>query len=192
MKRKGFTLIELLVAMAILVVAFGLVTFLYTKAARIRRIVVVNSEVQQALSQIVDTLTYGDKAHWGIMHAAGLSDITQYDTYIVLKKDAAGTDTMVVEMKSDGNITVNWGSGPITLNVGEKVAILTDTPYRSTFRYFDGMGNEIPQPITSSANRNRVTFVKITLWAHSTDPSFKFAEPAPFVTGVKLGNKTSF
>jgi len=193
MKKKGFTLIELLVAMSILVVAFGLVTFLYTKAARIRKIVVVNSEVQQTLSQIVDTLTYGDKTHWGMMHTTGLSDVDQYDTYIVLEKvTEAGTNTMVVNIESTGNITVNWGDGQITLNVGEKVALLTDPPYRSNFRYFDGKGNEIQQPITSSIEREKVTFIRITLWARSTDPSFKFAEPVPFVTGVRLGNKTSF
>ncbi|MCM8820682.1 MAG: type II secretion system protein [Candidatus Omnitrophica bacterium] len=191
-KKNGFTLVELMVAMAIVVVAFGLVTYLYTRAAKIRKIVVVNNEVQQALSQIMDILTYGDKAHWGIIHSTGLNDVTQYDTYISLKN---ATDTMDVNINSSGNIVVNWtGSTPvsITLNIDEKVAVITDIPYRSSFRYFDLMGNEIPQPITSQSDRDKVSFVNITLWARSTDPSFKLAEPVPLVTGVKLSNKPSF
>ena len=59
--KKGFTLLEVLIAMFILVIVFGLVTFLYVKAASIRKIVVANSEIQQTLSQMMDTIIHGEK-----------------------------------------------------------------------------------------------------------------------------------
>ncbi|MCX8082990.1 MAG: type II secretion system GspH family protein [bacterium] len=182
MNRKGFTLVELLVAMAIMVVAFGLVTFLYTKAARIRKVVVVTSEIQQMLSQIVNTLTYGNKTNWGMLYSTGLDSTTQYDTFIVLRK---GADTMTVKIDSAGNITMN----SMVLNIGEKVII--DVSYPVRFEYFDRYGNKFNTPVSPS-DSNKISFIKIVLWAKSTDPVMKFADPVPLVTGVRLRGKTSF
>ncbi|MCM8776749.1 MAG: prepilin-type N-terminal cleavage/methylation domain-containing protein [Candidatus Omnitrophica bacterium] len=187
-KKNGFTLVELMVAMAIMVVAFGLVTYLYTRAAKIRKIVVVNNEVQQVLSQIMDTLTYGDKTHWGFSHSTGLDDSQVSETTAVyLKRD---TETMEVII-SDGKVNITWGSDTIDLDPNNKVEVITDPPYNSRFEYFDRRDNRLNPPI-SSPDTDKVSFIKITLWARSTDPSFKLAEPVPLVTGVKLGKKTSF
>ncbi|MCM8760405.1 MAG: type II secretion system protein [Candidatus Omnitrophica bacterium] len=180
-KNNGFTLIELVVAMAIIVLVFGLVTFLYTKAARIRKIVVVNNEVQQTLSQIIHTLTYGDKAHWGISDAERVDNNSSNATSLVVTKNN-GTDRMTVNI-TPPDITVSWtGNQPetITLNIGRKVEILLG----SGFTYLDPGGND--------GDKGNVSFIKIILWARSTDPSFRSAPAVPLVTGVKLSNKTSF
>lgn len=189
MKRNGFTIMELMVAMAIMVVAFGLVTFLYTKAAKIRKIVVVNNEVQQVLSEIINTLTYGDKTHWGMIHSTGLDDSQPSETTIVYLKKGT-SETMEVEM-IDGGITIKWGTDTINPDPNNKVEVITELPYSSRFEYFALSGEKLNAPLSPS-DRDKVSFIKITLWARSTDPSFKFAEPVVLVTGVKLGNKTSF
>ena len=191
-KRKGgFTLVELLVAMVILVIAFGLVTYLYTRAAKIRKIVVVNNEIQQVLSQVMDTLTYGDKAHWGIIHATGLNNSTQLETAICLT-GPTGTLTAVINPSTyPGFVTVNWGSGDIVLDPAGKVEILTDATYPSRFEYYDSKGQRLNAPLSSS-DIPKVSFIKIVLWARSRDPVMKFANPVPLVTGVKLRNKSSF
>lgn len=182
-KKRGFTLIEMLVAMAILVIAFGLVTFLYTKAARIRKIVVTNSEVQQVLSSITNTITYGDKSHWGMVHATGLDDSQYSETTICYLKN--GSETMTVRIDA-GEVFVEYdSSGEISLDPGDKVEILTDAPYNSRFEYFNPSG-------APASSADEVSFIKIVLWARSTDPVMRFSPPTPIVTGVKLRGKTSF
>lgn len=186
-QKSGFTLVELLVAMAILVIAFGLVTFLYTRAVRVRKIVVVTSEIQQVLSQMVDTLTYGDKRHWGIIHATGLNEgSSEIACYL-----ANGAASMTAEI-TGGTITVTWGSEPpVNLDPNNKVEILTDSSYPSRFEYIDASGNRLDPPF-SAEDAQKVTFVKIVLWARSTDPSMMSATPVPLVTGVRLRGRTSF
>jgi len=195
-RKNGFTLVELLVAMVILVIAFGLVTYLYTRAAKIRKVVVVNNEIQQVLSQVMDTLTYGDKAHWGIIHATGLDANNPSETTILyLKKEIGGTTSTLkadINLTNPGFVTVNWdGSGNIVLDPAGKVEILTDATYPSRFEYYDSKGQRLNAPLSSS-DIPKVSFIKIVLWARSRDPVMKFANPVPFVTGVKLRNKSSF
>lgn len=184
-KSRGFTLIELMVAMIILVVIFGLVTFLYTKASKIRKVVVVTSEIQQTLSQIMDTLTYGDRAdesHFGIIHSTGLDDNTNLDTMhnVTFSK---GTDTMEITIEPEGNITVYWSASattdPIILNLGKKVKIDNE----SKFEYFNTNGERV---VDLATERDKVSFIRITLWARSTDPGMKSAPSVPLVTGVRL------
>ncbi len=179
-------MVELLVTMAILVIAFGLVTYLYTRAARIRRIVVVNSEVQQALSQMMDTLTHGEKNSWGLIDADKIDGSTHYDTEFTALKGTA--DKMKVEISEDKEIhtlkiTRNVGN-PLFVDVNRKITLLTEEPQRSKFQYFDS-GKELKP----SDDLSKTTFIKITLWARSTNPAFKNAPAVPLMTGVRLNNK---
>jgi len=197
-RKNGFTLVELLVAMVILVIVFGLVTYLYTRAAKVRKIVVVNNEIQQVLSQVMDTLTYGDKAHWGIIHATGLDANNPSETTILYleKKELDGTtrkETAVINPSTNpGTVTVQWNSeNPVILDPAGKVEILTDATYPSRFEYYDSKGQRLNSPLSPS-DIPKVSFIKIVLWARSRDPVMKFANPVPLVTGVKLRNKSSF
>ncbi len=190
-------MVELLVAMVILVIAFGLVTYLYTRAARIRRIVVVNSELQQALSQMMDTLTYGERNSWGLIDATaietGLDAFTLSETTVLVA--SKGPYTMTARISSGTNtestLTVDWGGGDIMLDPEEKIGLLLyESPYQSMFEYYDSGGNRLDMPLLE-ADAKKVTFVKITLWARSTDPAFRKAPPVPFMTGVRLNNSPS-
>jgi len=190
---KGFTMIELLVAMFILVIAFGLVTYLYTRAARIKRTVVVNNEVQQVLSQMTDILTYGERNSWGLKNAAQLTDCADEDTKIVVE-NAGGTEQMTAEIitEEDGIITLvitrdTIPSGtPLTtlIDINQKIQLYAG----SKFECFDHTGQWL-EPEDPGADLTKTTLVKITLWARSTDPSFKNAPLVPFVTAVRLHNK---
>ncbi|HNS33367.1 MAG TPA: type II secretion system protein [bacterium] len=189
---KGFTIVELMVAMTILIIAFGLITFLYTRAAKIRKVVVLTSEIQQVLSQMMDTLTYGEKGYWGLIDATQVNPASS-DSILNIN---SGTNVMQARIDHDaeGTIKISWGdfyTDQISLDPGQKVTVNSSATAEpviplSKFEYFDSSGT----PITS--NYSDTSFVKITLWAVSTDPTLKDAPPISLVTGVKLHNKTSF
>jgi len=183
-------MVELLVAMVILVIAFGLVTYLYTKAARIRKIVVINSEVQQALSQMMDTLTYGETNSWGLKDALRLTDLTIEETRITVAN--AASEQMTAEIitdpeEEDGIITLvitrTPPGTPLVVDINRKIQLYAG----SKFQCFDCKGT-----LLTPADFANTTLVKITFWAKSTDPAFKNAPPIPFITAVRLCNKPSF
>ena len=194
-KKLGFTMVELLVAMFILVIAFGLVTYLYTRAARIRKIVVVHSDVQQVLSQQMDTLTYGDKGNWGIIDATEIGPASSESTLEAYN----GADKMEARIDQDeeDTITLAWGdyyANKMILDVGRKLTVKniynapSTTIPPSSFEYFNNKG----EAVIPSTSAEEVTFVKITMWARSTDPSFSDSTAVPLITGVRLRNKPSF
>lgn len=199
-RKSGFTMVELLVAMAILVIAFGLVTYLYTRAARIRKIVVINSEVQQALSGMMDTLTYGETNSWGLKDAVRLVDATTEDTKITAE-NAAGDEQMTAEIRTEDEIitlvitrdTIPSGTpSTIVIDINQKIQLYAVDPEKSKFEYFDYKGEWLsPVRDASRDDLERTTMVKIILWAKSTDPAFKTAPLIPFVTAVRLCNKPS-
>ncbi len=186
--KKGFTMAELLVAMVILVIVFGLVTYLYTRAAKIRKIVVINSEIQQVLSQMMDTLIHGEKGTWGLIDGIEIDSASNDATLIV----SNATEQMTATIDDNNNpdtITVNT----MVLDVERKVIIKkvaneTPTLPGSKFEYFNHQG----QPVDPSTSAPEISFVKITLWACSTDPSFSQGPAVPLITGVRLRNKISF
>lgn len=197
MKTKrtfGFTMVELLISMVILVLAFGLVTYLYTRAARIRKIVVVHSEVQQVLSQVMDTLTYGEKGQWGIIHGTEVLP-SSGDSILELTN---GTDTMEARIDQDeqDTVTVGWGdycANKVVLDAERKIIVKnvatapsTEIP-ASRFEYFNHKG----ESVNPGDSAEEITLVKITLWAGSTDPAFKDAPAVPLMTAVRLRNKYS-
>jgi prepilin-type N-terminal cleavage/methylation domain-containing protein len=192
-RNRGFTMIELLVAMVILVIAFGLVTYLYTKAARIRKIVVINSEVQQALSQMMDTLTYGETNSWGLKDAVKLTDCADEETGITVE-NATG-ELMTAEIitdpeEEDGIITLVITRTPpgtqLVVDINRKIQLYAG----SKIECFDHTGTWL-DPADPVIDLSTTTLVKITFLAKSTDPAFKNAPLIPFVTAVRLCNKPS-
>ncbi|MGC8805220.1 MAG: pilus assembly FimT family protein, partial [Candidatus Ratteibacteria bacterium] len=61
MKKNGFTLLEMLVALALIVIVVGLSAFLYAKAARLRKLITYQNEVQNTLNAMITEITYGSR-----------------------------------------------------------------------------------------------------------------------------------
>lgn len=212
-RKKGFTLLEVLIAMFILVIVFGLITYLYVKAASVRKIVVANSETQQVLSQMVDTILHGKKDRWGLTDASvirSISDATGSETEIsgttLVAYNDTRNETMVVriaseeELKGGGNtlktLWVNWYSSPFPpsnssfytnealIDINEKIE-LTDNSF---FSYYDSRGRNI----LDEGLNTETTLVKIKLEALSTDPTLSNKNPTLIETSMRLKNSFPF
>lgn len=209
--KKGFTLLELVVAMIVLVIVFGLVTFLYVKAAKIRREVVAYSEIQQILSQMMDTITHGKKGEWGLKDATfirsiedGTGNETVITPYTLIAYNETRDETMVVRIASEEELSPSgsgdktktlWvitGSPPSMDDLHEKGLIDVNKKIElrdgSEFHYFDYKNRDILKEGISS----ETTFVKITLVGASLDPSMKNKSPVTLTTGIRLRNSLPF
>ena len=206
--NHGFTMIEILVAMVILVLAFGLVTMLYVRASKIRRIITMQNNVQEVLSQMINTIAYGEKintlknlgtattvyelpvfptvenlkfANYALIFGNVYEPMVQY--YVI----APGLANK--EPSDTGTDTTLWhgessGGEPSTwraLDVREKIILDSG----SQFECFNVQN-------LSPGTDSETTFVKITLRGRSSDPSMKDTAPVTLQTGVRLKNKTSF
>ena len=212
--KKGFTLLETLIAMFILVIVFGLVTFLYVKAANIRKIVVADSEIQQILSQMMDTIIHGKKSEWGLADATTIRSICDDKTYpdtaisqcTLIAYNETRNETMVVrianeeELKGSGDtiktLWVNWynSSSPPASNsfytdealidINKKIELTND----SCFDYYDTEGGNI----IDEGLDTETTLVKITLKAKSNEPVLSNKAPVTLKTAIRLRNALSF
>jgi len=211
--KKGFTLLEVLIAMFILVIVFGLVTFLYVKAASIRKIVVANSEIQQTLSQMMDTIIHGKKSEWGLADATTVRSITDSSSsetcisqYTLVAYNETRNETMVVrianeeELKGSGDtiktLWVNWYDTPsppasnsfytdeALIDINKKIELTNN----SRFDYYDSGGRNI---IDEGLN-TETTLVKITLKAKSNEPALSNKAPVTLKTAIRLRNALPF
>ena len=211
--KKGFTLLEVLIAMFILVIVFGLVTFLYVKAASIRKIVVANSEIQQTLSQMMDTIIHGKKSEWGLTDATTVRSITDSSSsetcisqYTLVAYNETRNETMVVrianeeELKGSGDtiktLWVNWYNSPsppasnsfytdeALIDINKKIELTSN----SCFDYYDSKGRNI---IDEGLN-TETTLVKITLKAKSNEPALSNKAPVTLKTAIRLRNALPF
>jgi len=203
--KKGFTLLEVLIAMFILVIVFGLVTFLYVKAASIRKIVVANSEIQQTLSQMMDTIIHGEKNTLGLSSAYHLNSAEStpisinVSPYVVVfsDKDALNTGIYAIapgatagtpDFSSTDTDTTLWrydtASGWQSLDINNKISLVSG----SKFDYYDSKGRNI---IDEGLN-TETTLVKITLKAKSNEPALSEKAPVTLKTAIRLRNALPF
>ena len=203
--KKGFTLLEILVAMFILVIVFGLVTFLYVKAASIRKIVVANSEIQQTLSQMMDTIIHGEKNTLGLNSAYHLNSAEStpisinVSPYVLVfsDKDASNTGIYAIapgatagtpSFSSTETDTTLWrydtASGWQSLDINEKITLVSG----SKFDFYDTKGGNI---IDEGLN-TETTLVKITLKAKSNEPALSNKAPVTLKTAIRLRNALPF
>ncbi|HOV22474.1 MAG TPA: prepilin-type N-terminal cleavage/methylation domain-containing protein [bacterium] len=123
---NGFTLIEILISMFILVIIFGLITVLFARASTVRKIVVAHSEIQQTLSQMMDTIVHGKRGGWGLADASCIRSITlnegtyddtcvSYNTLVAYNETQ--NETMIVRIASERELT-DEGDNTKTLWVG--------------------------------------------------------------------------
>lgn len=75
-KKNGFTMIEILVATVILVIVMALATFLYVKAANMRKLIAYQNDIQTVVNQMFNEIIYGTKNISG----SGLIDAVSVDT----------------------------------------------------------------------------------------------------------------
>jgi len=202
-------MIEILVAMVILVIAFGLVTMLYVRASKIRRIITMQSNVQEVLSQMMNTIAYGEKRNTfkNLATATAVYELPGYPAAENLKfanyalifgniHEASVQYYMIApglengEPSDTGTDTTLWHgessvgtepSGWRALDPAERIILYPG----SRFECFNIQN-------LSPGTDSETTFVKITLKGRSSDPSMKNTNPVTLQTGVRLKNKTSF
>lgn len=204
--KKGVTLLEVLVAMFILVIVFGLVTFLYVKAASIRKIVVANSEIQQTLSQMMDTIIHGEKNTFGLSSAYHLNSAEStpiprnVSPYVLVfsDKDASNTGIYAIapgatagtpDFSSTDTDTTLWrydtASGTWqSLDINNKISLVSG----SKFDYYDSKGRNI----LDEGLNTETTLVKITLEAKSNEPALSEKAPVTLKTAIRLRNALPF
>ncbi len=208
--RNGFTIVEIVVAMAILLIAFGLVTVLYTRSSQIRRLISNQNEIQLVLTQMLNTIIYSDRTTTvkalenattiyghsftpvtlpihnpliSVIFGNTASATVQY--YLIAPGLEAGTPDVA------GTDTTLWhgesstGSQPASwkpLELNKNVYLQSG----SRFEYYDAQGK--PPDATSP----ETTLVKITFVGKSADPSMRDKVPVTVQTMVRARNKTSF
>ncbi len=199
--KKAYTLIELLVAMAILVIAFALVTILYVRASRVRRIISAGSEIQQVLNQMMRTLAYRDRtntvkslstatnlyqqAGWvfGKYLVFGNAEEQKKQYYYIApgenEPSSTGSDTTLWYGEAVSIPPANW----ICLDPNRRVTLLSG----SCFEFYDGSNRKL-----ESVENETPVRVVIQLIGKSNDPSLKTREPVLLKTGLRLRNKPSF
>ncbi len=203
--KKGFTLLETLIAMFILVIVFGLVTFLYVKAANIRKIVVADSEIQQTLSQMMDTVIHGEKNTFGLSSAYYLNSAEStpisinVSPYVLVfsDKDASNTGIYAIapgatagtpSFSSTDTDTTLWrydtASGWQSLDINKKLTLVSG----SKFDYYDTKGGNI----IDEGLDTETTLVKITLKAKSNEPVLSNKAPVTLKTAIRLRNSLPF
>jgi len=211
--RKGFTMVEVLVAMGIIVVAFSLVTVLYIKASKIRRIITAHNEIQGVLSKMMDKIIHGEKREnlKGLLsathiyshdfsppsHLADYIDNPNYSLifgniynamvqyYLIAPGLGAGSPG------NTGSDTTLWygesnnGLAPSSWSLVDlnKKVILASG---SKFEYLTPE-NTPPDSVDSDT-----TFVLITLKGIPNSPSMKNIGPVELHSGVRLRNKLPF
>ena len=201
-------MIEILVAMVILVSAFGLITVLYTRANRVKKIVSSNNDIQNILTEMINTITYGEKSNVlkGLMNATKVYNtlgnlLKANHCYLIFGNlenanvqyyaIAPGLDSGEPNFTFTGTDTTLWygesstGSPPTswkTLDINAKVYLDAG----SKFEFYD-QRNLFPDNSSSET-----TLVKITLKGKSTDPAMRTMASVPVQTSVRLRNKSSF
>jgi len=203
-KGRGYTIVELLVAMAILVIAFGLVTVLYVRASRVRRVITSGSEVQQVLTQMVSTMAYRDRNNMvkSLTAASRLygwtgqvvgrylvfgnveEDKRQY--YVIAPGESGpggtGAETTLWYGESAAGAPGSW----VCLDPNRQMTLLSD----SRFEFYDGGRKRLLSD--SSIETETPIQVVIRLVGKSNDPTMKNRQPVSLITSIRLRNRTSF
>ena len=210
--KKGFTMIEILVAMVIMVMVFALLTVLYVRASKIRRIITAQNEVQGVLSQMMDRIVHGEKraelkslvsateiyGHDFLPGAlAGYIDNSNYSLIFGNIYHAMVQYYLIAPGLEDGSPDITgsdttlWygessgGSPPSSwslLDVNKKITLTSG----SKFEYFT------PENTPPDSVDSETTLVVITLKGKSTEPAMKNMTPVTLHSAVRLRNKLSF
>ena len=144
MNKKGFTLIEMLTTSAILVIVFGLLTVLFTRATTIHKVVRSGGDAENLGIYLLNTMIYGP----GINREEGLIGVpvfsfhpsTTGDTELVF---TTKTGKSVRYAVADNTLKYGLGTGIDLKPTWAKDRQLDVVPAESRFYYYtDGAGTE--------------------------------------------------
>lgn len=209
--RKGFTMLEILVVLALLVTVVGLSAFLYTRAAKLRKLITYQNDIQSILNTMISEIIYGTRDSIGLQFAydikndpqnsfyeLGFYDATKAETifYLISPGMNSGkpsalpttdTDTTLWHAKTKTNGVPARNSGEWKLIDANKVIQLTSG---SGFIYYSLTNTGLKQ-IDSLSSETPVA-VKITLKGKTTDPSLKTRPVTTLEVLVRCRNKLPF
>ncbi|MCM8828496.1 MAG: prepilin-type N-terminal cleavage/methylation domain-containing protein, partial [Candidatus Omnitrophica bacterium] len=92
--KSGFTLLELLVALALLVIIVGLSAYLYARAARLRKLITYQNEVQNTLNSMITEISYGSRNTIGLEFAHNIKNDPQNAFYELAFYDRTKGETV--------------------------------------------------------------------------------------------------
>lgn len=210
-KKTGFTMLEILVALALLVVIVGLSAFLYAKAARIRKLITYQNDIQNVLNSMITEINFGSRNTIGFQYADDIGrnvensfyqlvfyDKTKGETVFYLVSPGmdssqpsslptTDTDTTLWQAKSNlpGIPARNSGEWKL-LDVNKTTVFVSETGftyYKSTSAGLQEIDNlSVDTPVA----------VKIKLRGKTTDPSLKTRPVTTLTIMIRPKNKLPF
>lgn len=210
--KSGFTLLELLVALALLVIIVGLSAYLYARAARLRKLITYQNEVQNTLNSMITEISYGSRNTIGLEFAHNIKNDPQNAFYELAFYDrtkgetvfylispgmnseipstppTTDTDTTLWQAKSNSAGTPARNSRLWKLIDANKSIVLDSG---SEFTYY-GQTNSGLHEINSEVLPDTCVAVKITLKGKTTDPSLKTRPVITTTILARIKNKLPF
>lgn len=211
--KSGFTLLELIVSLTLLVIIVGLSAYLYARAARLRKLITYQSDVQNILTSMITEITYGSRDTIGLEFAHDIKndfsansfyELAFYDRvkgetvfYLISPGINSGipsnlpttnTDTTLWQAKKTTPGTPAKNSGDWKLIDANKSIELASG---SGFIYY-GNTNAGLQEINTTTLPETCVAVKIILKGKTTDPSLKTRPIITTTILARIKNKLPF
>jgi len=211
-RKTGFTMIEDLVSLALMVIIVGLSAFLYARAARIRKLITYQSNVQNILNSMITEINFGSRDTIGLQYAydivrsvgdppyeLGFYDNTkgEYVFYLISPGMYSGhpsslpttnTDTSLWQAKTNSSDFPSRTSEEWKLIDINKSIVLASG---SSFTYYRPDSTTRFKKIDDLTVETPIA-VKIILTGKATDPSLRTRPPITATTMVRPKNKITF
>ncbi len=207
--KSGFTLLEILVGLTLLVIIVGLSAFLYARAARIRKLITYQNDVQNTLNSMITEIVYGSRDTAGLeyakeivkdignpAYAIGFYDATRNETVFYLispgmnaeipsNPPTTDTDTSLWQAKSNTMPPRNSNEWKL-LDPNKSIELASGSGF--TYYRLKNTGLEKIDNLSSET----VVAVEIILNGKTTDPSLKTRPVITTRTFVRIKNKLPF
>ena len=196
---------EMLVALALLVIIVGLAAFLYARAARIRKLITYQNDVQNVLNSIITEINFGSRDTIGLQYAhdiwkdanntfyqLGFYDRVNEETVFYRispgmesgEPSTTGVDTTIWQAKTrSSGIPNKW----TLIDVNRSIVLVSGTG----FTYYVP-SNSGPIAVDNLDVDTPIIAVKIVLRGMTTDPSLKTRPVITATTLVRPKNKPPF